>query len=77
MYWAAKLSDVGESTTGTIALPLNTTDCGEVGALSLMLSVPGCDPVAVAVRLTAIVQFAPAARVVGDTGQLVPAELME
>jgi len=37
--------------------------------LYVTVAEPGCDPSAVAVKFTAMMQLAPAARLFGDTGQ--------
>jgi hypothetical protein len=49
---------------GTAPAPLRATVCGEPVAESATLRVPVTDPAAAGVKLTAIEQFAPAARVV-------------
>lgn len=47
--------------TGATPLPVRVTVCGLPLALSVMVSVPGREPVAVGVKVILKVQFAPAA----------------
>jgi hypothetical protein len=49
---------------GAIPVPFNTTIWGELGALSVMVTVPVRLPAAVGVNVTEMVQFAPAATLV-------------
>src|SRR5208282_5013476 len=42
-----------------LTLPVNFTDCGSCSALSMIISVPDCDPGAAGVKVTPIVHFAP------------------
>ncbi len=60
---AAKLSVVGDrETAGAIPVPERETVCGEEAALSLTLRVAVLVPLAVGLKVIAIEQFAPAAR---------------
>ena len=56
--------DADSVATGTAPAPVSATVCGEPVALSATLSVPVTVPAATGVKLTEIVQFAPAASVV-------------
>ena len=51
-------------------MPVRLSVCGLPVALSVMVIVPGCAPVAVGVKVTLIVQLALTARVDGLMGQL-------
>src|SRR5271169_3413011 len=63
--WLAKLRlAVDKVTAGAFAavpVPVKLTVCGLPLALSVMVIVPGCEPVVVGVNVTLMVQFAPAA----------------
>jgi len=63
--WFPNASDVGETVTGPLLLPLpeSGTVCGLPGALLAMLSVAERVPAAVGVKVTVIVHEAPAASV--------------
>lgn len=58
-----------ERVTGRTPVPVNDADCGLLGALSVMFSVPETVPATVGENVTEIVQLAFAARVLGDIGQ--------
>lgn len=64
--WSAKVRLVGTSVTvaAGIPAPVNRTTWGLSGALSVTVSVPVRVPVAVGVKVTEIVQLAPAATLV-------------
>jgi len=69
--WPAKVRVSGESvTTGTTPVPVRDTLCGLPVALSVMLTLAVRLPVAVGLKVTLIVQFAPAARVALLAGQV-------
>jgi len=73
----ANESEPGDRSTPANALPLSATDCGVPGALSLILMLPGCEPVVVAVRSTAITHVLPVGAAGTDPapiGQVVLAE---
>ena len=78
-----KFNDVGETVVGSTPFPLSATICGLLDALSLMVSVPaGWAPNAVGVRVTPMMQLAPAANelvhvVDGSTAYGVPAIISE
>jgi hypothetical protein len=55
---------------GKVPVPDRETPCGLPAALSVMEILAVREPVAVGSNVTLIVQVAPAARVVGETGQL-------
>jgi hypothetical protein len=65
MVWLAKVSEVGEKLTagaGTAApVPVSVAVCGLPAVLSTMLNVPVRVPAAVGLKVTLIVQLAPAA----------------
>jgi len=56
---------------GLVPFPVRLTVCGLPPALSVMVKVPVRAPAAVGVNVTLIIQFAPAASVVGLIGQAV------
>jgi hypothetical protein len=58
----------GDKTAGYTPVPLNCAVWGEVDELSFTLSVPLIPPRAVGVKLTEILQLAPAANVFGEIG---------
>jgi hypothetical protein len=58
----------GDKTAGYNPVPLNCAVWGEVDELSFTLSVPLIPPRAVGVKLTEILQLAPAANVFGEIG---------
>jgi hypothetical protein len=70
MAWLPNASDEADKVTGVAPVPLNCAVCGELEALSLTVSVPVTEPVAVGVKVTEIWQFAPAPNVLGDNGQV-------
>ena len=55
---------------GRVPVPDRATICGLPLALSVTEMLAVREPVAVGLNVTLIVQFAPAARVAGETGQL-------
>ena len=59
-----------ESKPERVLVPDRLAVCGLPGALSEMDKVPVREPSAVGVKVTEIVQLAPAANVVGDNGQV-------
>jgi len=61
---------VGVKLTAVIPLPLKLTVCGLPLALSVILSVSVLVPSALGVKVTEILQLAPAARVAGLIGQV-------
>src|SRR5258706_8336782 len=64
-----KLKLVGERlTTGTAPVPVRSTVCGLLPALSVIVTAPRRVPVAVGVNVTLIVQLAPAASVLPHVG---------
>jgi len=70
-----KFTTVVETTVGSTPTPLSATVCGELGAVVAMVSVPaGCAPNAVGLRVSNILQLAPAASVGVKHGE---EELME
>ncbi len=61
-FWVPKLSDVGLTlAAGAVPVPLNETLCGLPAASSVIVTEPMRVPVAVGVKLTLMVQLAPAA----------------
>jgi hypothetical protein len=61
--WLPKMSVAGERpTAGATPVPERLTTCGLPGASSVMLTAPVRVPVVVGVKVTLIVQFAPAAK---------------
>ena len=68
--WLAKVRLLGDKLTGRTPVPVNEAVWGEVEALSVTVRVPLRLPETVGVKVTEIVQVAPAARVLGDKGQL-------
>jgi hypothetical protein len=62
-------SDAGAVTWKSQPVPLKATVCGLPEALSVTVRVPVRAPVVVGVKVTFMVQFAPAAKVAGLTGQ--------
>ena len=68
--WLPNASDEGVRVAGATPVPLNSVVCGELGALSLIVSVPERDPRAVGVKVTEIAQVAPDPNVLGDNGQV-------
>jgi hypothetical protein len=74
IFWLPKLSEVGLSVTAgaeTTPVPLRGTLCGLPAALSLILTLALRAPEADGEKVTPIVQLAPAASVLGDSGQVV------
>ncbi len=75
-------SETLEMTGGFVPMPLSDTVCGLPAALSLMLSVAVRSPTAPGLKVTVIVQLAPASRVAGQlfvwvkSPAFVPAMLM-
>src|SRR5437870_3912018 len=68
--WLPKPSLVGANPTpGAVPFPLSVMICGLPPALSVSDSVPVRAPEAVGVKVTLMVQFAPAAKVAGLVGQ--------
>jgi len=65
-----KLTAFGVSVTGNKPTPVKEVVCGLPAALSVTFNVPVRVPGIVGVKVTLIVQLAPAARVAGETGQL-------
>ena len=61
---------MGVKVTGRRPVPLNEVVCGELEALSVTVRVPVRLPDASGVKVTEIVHVAPAASVLGGTGQL-------
>ncbi len=62
--WLAKASEVAERlavVAGAVPVPVRVTDCGLSEALSVMLRVPVRVPEAVGVKVTLMLQLAPAA----------------
>jgi hypothetical protein len=59
---------------GAVPVPLSDTSCGLDLPLSVTVSVPLRAPSAIGVKVTEIVQLAPAASVVGLTGQVLVCE---
>jgi hypothetical protein len=55
-----KLSDVGESVTGAVPVPLKATTCGLVSALSITTRLPLAAPSAAGTNWTPTLQLAPA-----------------
>jgi hypothetical protein len=68
--WLPKERLAFDKATGVVPVPLNFAVCGEFEALSLTVSVPVTEPVAVGVKVTEIWQFVPAPNVLGDNGQV-------
>jgi len=69
--WLPKLKLAGEAVAvGETPVPVKETVCGLPAALSVMVRKPGRVPPVEGVKVTLIVQFAPAAIVAGATGQL-------
>jgi hypothetical protein len=62
--WLLNVRPVGDKPTagavGGMPVPVRFTTCGLPGALSVIVIVPFCVPVAVGVNVTVITQFAPA-----------------
>jgi len=65
-----KTSEIGDKTTGDVPFPLRLADVGDPYALWLTVSVPEAAPRADGVKTTLMEQVKPAARVLGDIGQL-------
>ena len=59
----------GDRVTGAVPVPLNCAVCGVFWALSLTVRVPVSEPTAWGVKVTEIVQLAPAPSMLGDSGQ--------
>ena len=59
-----------ETRLTVIPCPLKATVCGLLDALSVIVSVPKRLPVLTGAKLTDTVQFAPAPKVDGESGQL-------
>jgi hypothetical protein len=70
MAWVPNASDGGDKVTGAVPVPLNCVVCGELGALSVMVSVPAREPRAVGVKVTEIAQVVFDPNVLGDNGQV-------
>ena len=68
--WLPNAIDEGARVTGADPVPLNCVVCGELGALSLIVSVPVREPRAEGVKVTEIAQVAPDPNVPGDNGQV-------
>ena len=66
-----KFSVLGVKATGETPVPLNCVVCGEVELLSLTDKVPLSAPSVRGVKVREILQLAPAARVLGASGQVV------
>ena len=66
--WLPNLRDEADKAAGVTPSPLNGTVCGEPGELSFTLRVPLRVPRAVGVKVTEILQLAPAASVLGEIG---------
>ena len=66
--WSANAADEGDKTAGSTPSPLNCAVWGEVEELSFTLRVPVLAPRAVGVKVTEILQFAPAASAFGAIG---------
>jgi hypothetical protein len=60
-----KAKVVAESVVGAISVPVSVTSCGVLLAFVLIVRVPVCGPVVVGVRVTPILQVAPAAKAPG------------
>ncbi len=72
MGWLAKVKLVGDTLAmgAAVPVPVKLMVCGLPAALSAMETEAIRVPVAVGVKVTLRVQFAPAARVEGEMGQL-------
>ena len=68
--WLGKERVAFDKLTGAVPVPVNCAVCVEFGALSLTVSVPEREPVTMGVKVTEIAQFAPAANVLGERGQV-------
>lgn len=60
----------GDNTAGSTPVPVREAVWGEFEALSLTVRVPARLPDTEGVKVTEMVQFAPAAKVPGDIGQV-------
>jgi len=73
IFWLPKLSEVGLSVTAgaeTTPVPLRATLCGLPAALSLILTLALRTPEVDGEKVTRMVQLAPAANVLGASGQV-------
>jgi len=68
--WLPNASDGGDKVTGAVPVPLNCVVWGEFEELSLTVNIPVREPVAAGVKVTEIVQLAPAPNVPGENGQV-------
>ena len=67
--WLPNLREATDNVAGSTPTPLSWAVCGEFEALSLTVSVPERSPNAVGVKVTQILQLAPAASLLGAFGQ--------
>jgi hypothetical protein len=70
MFWLAKLSEAGASATGLIPVPFRLAVVGDPKALCITVRVPEIAATEDGVKTTLIIHVAPAAKVLGDVGQL-------
>jgi len=68
-----KAREAGSAATGATPVPLSCAVWGEFAALSVTVSVPVCAPSEEGVKVSEIVQLAFAAKVLGESGQVVEA----
>lgn len=67
--WLLNVRVDGDKPTAITPVPVNCAVCGELGASSMIVSVPVRAPSAVGVKVTEIVHVSFAASVFGDNGQ--------